>query len=156
MNYRSITHVAVRVQNLREAERFYQQLFGLEVLFREAETDEGWATLPPDAGWEDAESAGVHLDLCVLRRDELILALERTATPTGEPSKLSHIGIAVSEEELPALHQRVKQLGCTVCLEHPRSIIFDDVFGVRWEVTFSNKFRSTGEATGRWLPVKKG
>lgn len=69
MSYRSITRVALRVQDLRAAESVYQQLFGLEVRFREAETDQGWATLPPDAGWDDADAAGAHLDLCVLQRD---------------------------------------------------------------------------------------
>ena len=41
MAYRSVTHVAIRVMGLREAERYYRGLFGLEVAFREAETTDG-------------------------------------------------------------------------------------------------------------------
>jgi catechol 2,3-dioxygenase-like lactoylglutathione lyase family enzyme len=58
MAYRSVTHVAIRVDGLSEAERYYRRLFGLEVAFREAETAEGWKTLPQEAGWEEAEAAG--------------------------------------------------------------------------------------------------
>ena len=48
MTYRSVTHVAIRVMGLREAEHYYRGLFGLEVAFREAETTDGWRTLPGD------------------------------------------------------------------------------------------------------------
>jgi hypothetical protein len=37
------THVALRVERLREAEAFYRGRFALEVAFREAETPEGCA-----------------------------------------------------------------------------------------------------------------
>lgn len=59
MAYRGISHVAVRVNNLREAERFYSRLFGLAVAFWEAETSDGWRTLPEDASWDDAQAAGI-------------------------------------------------------------------------------------------------
>jgi len=77
MRYRSVTHVALRVADLRRAEEFYTALFGLRVAFREAEVADGWRTLPEGAGWEDAQAAGIRLDLSLLSRDALHLALER-------------------------------------------------------------------------------
>ncbi|HKE52177.1 MAG TPA: VOC family protein [Actinomycetes bacterium] len=50
MAYQGISHVAVRVTDLREAEDYYHRLFGLAVAFREAETSDGWRTLPPGGG----------------------------------------------------------------------------------------------------------
>jgi hypothetical protein len=58
VSLRSFTHVALRVERLREAEAFYRELVALEVAFREAETAKGWRTLPARAAWEDAEAAG--------------------------------------------------------------------------------------------------
>jgi catechol 2,3-dioxygenase-like lactoylglutathione lyase family enzyme len=66
--YRSVTHVAIRVTGLREAERYYRTIFGLQVAFREAEVADGW-TLPVGAEWEDAEAAGIPLSMCFLARD---------------------------------------------------------------------------------------
>ena len=64
MGYRSVTHVAIRVTGLREAERYYRTIFGLQVAFREAEVADGW-TLPVDAEWEDA-GGGRHPAVDVL------------------------------------------------------------------------------------------
>lgn len=75
-----ITHVALRVANLREAEDFYTTLFDLDVAFREAKTDEGWKTLPQDTGWTDAETAGIDLGLSMLYRGQLAIALEAAET----------------------------------------------------------------------------
>jgi catechol 2,3-dioxygenase-like lactoylglutathione lyase family enzyme len=66
MQYRSVTHVALRVADLRQAEDFYMALFDLQVAFREAEVADGWRTLPEGAGWQDAQAAGISLDLSVL------------------------------------------------------------------------------------------
>jgi catechol 2,3-dioxygenase-like lactoylglutathione lyase family enzyme len=76
LSLRSFTHLALRVEGLREAEAFYRELFLLEVAFREAETPEGWRTLAPEADWADAEAAGVELGLVMLYRDGFRLALK--------------------------------------------------------------------------------
>src|SRR6266545_4777604 len=54
MAMHSVTHLALRVERLREAEAFYRGLFAMEVAFREAETPDGWWTLTQSAGWDDA------------------------------------------------------------------------------------------------------
>jgi hypothetical protein len=74
MSYRAVTHIALMVSPLRQAEEFYRTLFALEVAFREAETAAGWYTLPPAAGWDDAQAAGISLGLCSLHRDAFTLA----------------------------------------------------------------------------------
>lgn len=51
MAYQSVTHVAIRVTGLREAERYYRTIFGLQVAFRQAEVADGWRTLPVGAKW---------------------------------------------------------------------------------------------------------
>lgn len=157
MALRSFTHVALRVEHLREAEDFYRELFALEVAFREAETPEGWGTLPESADWDDAEQAGIHLGLVMLHRDGLRLALE-AADAVAEDGQLSHVGVFVDEEELDRLREAAVDAGCEIVLDQrARALILDDPFGVRWEL---NAFSyddppslSTGARSGRWLEV---
>jgi catechol 2,3-dioxygenase-like lactoylglutathione lyase family enzyme len=152
----SVTHVALRVERLREAEMFYRSLFALEVAFREAETPDGWWTLPEAADWDDAQRAGIDLGLVMLYRGGLRLALE-AADAVAEDGQLSHVGVFVDEDELTRLRAVTADLGCKIVLDRAQALTFDDAFGVRWEL---NNFPyddppslSTGARTGRWLEV---
>jgi catechol 2,3-dioxygenase-like lactoylglutathione lyase family enzyme len=156
MAVHSVTHVALRVERLREAEAFYRSLFALEVAFREAETPEGWYTLPVSADWDDAERAGVQLGLVMLHRGGLRLALE-AVDAVGKDGQLSHLGVQVDEDELARLRGMVANAGCEVVSDRPRALVFDDPYGVRWEL---NSFPyddppalSTGARAGHWLDV---
>jgi catechol 2,3-dioxygenase-like lactoylglutathione lyase family enzyme len=106
----SVTHIALRVTNLREAEAYYCDLFGLEVAWREAETTEGWRRLPQGKTWDEAEVAGIQLGIVMLHRDGLALALEPHASIPTE-GQLSHIGLLVDEPELSRLRHYAPQVG---------------------------------------------
>jgi catechol 2,3-dioxygenase-like lactoylglutathione lyase family enzyme len=153
MQYRSVTHVALRVPDLRQAEDFYIALFGLQVAFREANVADGWRSLPEGAGWEDAQAAGVSLDLSVLHRDALGLALERAEEGAVAGGRLSHVGLEATEVELKRLGQAAPGLGCQIVQQRQGLLVLDDPYGVRWELTTAYELRSTGAATGRWLDV---
>jgi catechol 2,3-dioxygenase-like lactoylglutathione lyase family enzyme len=147
-----LTHVALRVTDLREAERYYCSLFDLTPRFREAEVDGEWRTLPTGADWTDAIAAGVDLDLCYLAGDDLELALER-ADEVEETGRLSHVGLSVDGVELASLRDRLDEHACAVDGSSDRSLVFADRYGVTWEASVGYEARSTGERTGRWLRV---
>lgn len=155
MTYQAFTHIALIVRPLRQAEEFYRTLFALEVAFREAETDAGWYTLPSNAGWDDAEAAGISLGLCSLHRDAFTLALEDGLS--GEGGRLSHIGMQVDAEDLARLRTVAATLRCQVVQDGQSILVFDDPYGVRWEMTTSSyddpRRLSTGARMGRWLPI---
>ena len=153
MSYQSVTHVAIEVASLREAEDFYRTLFALDVAFREAEVADGWRTLPANAGWEEAEAAGIELGLSVLSRDAFTLALEAESV-SAPVTGLSHIGLEVDEGELDRLRTEATRLGCQLALDRPGIIVIHDPYGFRWEVTTSHEMTSTGSSTGRWLNVR--
>src|SRR5439155_21827778 len=94
-----VTHVALRVTSLPEAERFYQELFGLDVAFREIEQTDGWRTLPEGMGWDDARSAGLEPGMCVLFAGGFRLALEQTSDIAANGS-LDHVGLLVADSDL--------------------------------------------------------
>jgi catechol 2,3-dioxygenase-like lactoylglutathione lyase family enzyme len=156
MSLHSFTHLALRVERLREAEAFYCRLFALNVAWREAETPDGWYTLPESAGWDDAVHAGVNLGIVMLYRDGVRLALE-VVESVVEGGQLSHIGIFGDEDELARIRELAADLGCDVVMDRECALIFDDPFGVRWEL---NSFpyddppsMSTGARTGNWLTL---
>jgi catechol 2,3-dioxygenase-like lactoylglutathione lyase family enzyme len=158
MTYRAFTHIALIVTPLRQAEAFYQALFALEVAFREAEAADGWDTLPADASWEDAEAAGISLGLCSLHRDAFTLALEEGASRAG--GRLSHVGVQVDGEDLERLRTVAPTLGCQVVQDGPTILVFDDPYGVRWEMTTTSyddlRRLSTGARKGRWITLGRG
>ena len=81
----SIRHIALFVPDLREAEEYYQSLFGMELIGREAELEDGlWYTLPLDKSWDDAEAAGIELGMLALRKGEIVLALFSGDAPQGQ------------------------------------------------------------------------
>jgi catechol 2,3-dioxygenase-like lactoylglutathione lyase family enzyme len=154
VTYRPVTHVALRVKGLREAERYYGRLFGLEVAFREAQTVDGWRTLPVDAGWEDAEAAGISLSMCVLSRGAFRLALEEDRT-VDTHGVLDHVGLLVEPADLEGLRARAGELDATIALQRDTLLILDDRYGVRWEITTivreDPRSESGGAARGLWL-----
>jgi catechol 2,3-dioxygenase-like lactoylglutathione lyase family enzyme len=156
MGLRSFTHLALRVERLREAEAFYRTLFLMEVAFREAETPDGWGTLPDLADWDDAEQAGIQLGLVMLHRDGIRLALE-AADAVAQDGQLSHVGVFVDEQEMERLRQVAAPSGCRIVTDRERALVFDDPFGVRWELnTFAYDdpaSLSTGARIGFWLDV---
>jgi hypothetical protein len=126
------------------------------VAFREADTPEGWATLPESADWDDAERAGIQLGLVMLQGESLRLALE-AADSVATDGQLSHVGVRVDESELARLRETAARLGCEIVTDRPPALVFDDPFGVRWELnTFAYDdppSQSTGARLGRWLDV---
>jgi catechol 2,3-dioxygenase-like lactoylglutathione lyase family enzyme len=111
MSLSSFTHIALRVERLREAEAFYCGLFGLEVAWREAETPDGWYTLPDWAGWDEAAGAGIDLGIVMLYGDGLRLALEAVETVAAN-GQLSHVGILCDEDDLQLLRVVAAGAGC--------------------------------------------
>ncbi len=153
-----VTHIALRVPTLREAEAFYQRLFGLSVAWREAPVGDTWRTLPDGATWDDAETAGIALRLVMLYDRGFALALEASDDATSG-GRLSHLGLQVSAEELARLRRVASEMGCTVTVHRAAVAIIDDPYGVRWEVTTDAyddpPHMSTGARTGNWLDLRK-
>jgi catechol 2,3-dioxygenase-like lactoylglutathione lyase family enzyme len=141
-----VSHLALRVSDLREAADYYRDLLDLDVAFREAETDEGWATLPAETAWDESP---VGLEMVMLHRDGLRLALERV-DDVGAPGFLSHVGLEADAGELDRIRGRVDPV-----LDNERIVIFHDRYGVRWELSPADyadpAAMSSGARTGRWL-----
>jgi catechol 2,3-dioxygenase-like lactoylglutathione lyase family enzyme len=150
--YSGWTHVALAVGQLRQAEEFYSRLFGLAVDFREAEVADGWRTLRGGTGWDSFGAAGIEPGLSSLSRDGIVLALE-AAGDERSGGRLSHVGLLVDQPDLEEVRLRATGLGCHILTDREGLLVFNDVYGVRWEVTTSGELASTGARANRWLDV---
>ena len=153
--FERISHVALKVADVEEAEAYYARLFGLRVAFRDLMADGEWFSLHPTFAWDDARKMGYQPGLSALTRDGFVLALEQSEDPGGA-SNLDHIGIELDEPELDGLASRLDAEECAVEVRRPGLLVFRDRSGVRWECSTARRAiedASTGARTGRWLPA---
>jgi len=147
----SLRHIAVFVPNLRSAERYYQSVFDMELIGREAELSDGlWYTLPFDKGWDEAEAAGIKLDMLALRKEEFGLALFRGDAPPGQ---VNVIGLKMPMEEIAAVRARLPE-GTQVSEDAPDSLEFRDPYQITWQILLpESKFSTSGDIANRWLKL---
>ena len=147
----SLRHIAVFVPNLRSAERYYQSVFDMELIGREAELSDGlWYTLPFDKGWDEAEAAGIKLDMLALRKEEFGLALFRGDAPPGQ---VNVIGLKMPMEEIAAVRARLPE-GTPVSEDAPDSLEFRDPYQITWQILLpESKFSTSGDIANRWLKL---
>jgi hypothetical protein len=105
MSYRTVTHIALHVASLDEAEAFSRELFAMDVCLRE--------------------------EISMLSRDAFSLALEpKTDGPVGSDGPLAHVGLQVDDEEIGRLERDAQRLGCGVLRLRPGLLIVRDRYGV--------------------------
>ena len=144
-------HLALFVSDLQGAEAFYRQVFGLEVLFREAEGEDGfWYTLPHGTNWVDAERLGREVGMVALHRDDVILPIFHGSPQRGT---VLEIGVTVPQEEIEAISTRLPD-GATRLGHEYGDLMFSDPFGYTLHInSASDGYLSNGEAAGRWLEI---
>lgn len=146
----SYRHVALLVGDLRLAEEYYADLFDMEIVVREGPLVDGrWASLPEDAGWDQAEAAGVALGMVGLQRDEVILALF-AIEPSGVQTYA--IGMVMDESEIEQVRRRLPE-DASIEARSDTYLAFVDRFGVRWQLSTTRQFVGAGEREGLWLEI---
>ena len=150
MSY-SFGHLALFVSDLREAEAFYVRTFGMEVLFREAEREDGtWGTLPAGKAWDAATAAGVEIGMVALRRDQFVLPIFPGRSQSGA---VLEIGIIVPPQEIDVIRGHLTEEAVIRRHEHG-GLIFEDPFGFVWHINGTGDgFLSNGEIAGHWLDL---
>ena len=147
----SLRHVALIVPDLRAAEGYYQSMFDMELIGREAELADGlWYTLPFDKGWDEAEAACIELDMIALRKDEFVLVLFKGDAPLGQ---VYVIGLNMPTEEIARVRAQLPkeaQGGEGV----PDSLEFRDPYQITWQISVpGGQFRTAGDFANRWLEL---
>ena len=146
-----IQHIGLFVTDLRAAEAYYQPLFKMQLIGREAQLDDGlWYTLPFDKGWDDAKTAGIEPGMLALRKGEFVLALFQGEAPQG---RVFAIGLYMPEVEIANLRTR---LPADVALLEAGavSLAFRDSYQITWQISAPGKgFRTAGDFVNRWIQL---
>lgn len=147
----TIRHIAMQVRDLQTAEQFYQTVFEMELIGREALLNDGlWHTLPFDKGWEDAKAAGIEPGMCALRSGSFVLALFNGAAVTGQ---VYAIGLGMPAQEIAGVRGRLPETAL-VLEEGPESLTFRDPYQITWQITVPDfEFRTAGDFANRWLQL---
>jgi catechol 2,3-dioxygenase-like lactoylglutathione lyase family enzyme len=146
-----LRHIALVVPNLREAEEYYQSIFQMELIGREAELADGqWYTLPAGKRWEDAESAGIKLGMLALRKGNIVLALFPGTHPSGQ---VFAIGMALPQAQVAEVKNRLPP-DTEILLNESEQFSFRDRYGIMWQlVPPGDEFLMNGDSNGRWLEL---
>jgi catechol 2,3-dioxygenase-like lactoylglutathione lyase family enzyme len=146
-----VRHIALVVPNLREAEEYYQSVFQMQLIGREAELDDGqWYTLPPGKGWADAEAAGIELGMLALRKGDIVLAL---FPGPHTPGQVYAIGLALPLEQTSEVRNRLPP-DAEVIVDQREQFNFRDRYGILWQlVPPRDEFLMNGDSADRWLEV---
>ncbi len=145
-----VSHIALYVPDLRAAEAYYQTLFAMELIGREAEQEDGlWYTLPFDKTWDDAESAGVDLGMVGLQHNGWVLALFRG---DAAPGQVFVIGLYLPAEEIQAVRNRLPA-DTVIELDEADRLEFVDHYGITWQLATGGDFQTAGVFADRWLKL---
>ena len=147
----SLRHIALVVADLQAAEQYYQTIFNLELLGREAELDDGlWYTLPFDKNWQDAIQAGIDLDMVALRGGDFVLALFAGEATRGQ---VFAIGLNLPSEQIAEVRSRLPAKA-DILADQSDYLEFCDPNQIRWQIsTTGSEFRTAGEIASRWFEI---
>ena len=145
-----LRHTAIFVPDLQEAERFYKDLFEMELIGREIDKEDGLGyTLPFDKGWEDVKAAGLVLDMTALKKGKFILALFRGTKPPGQ---VFAVGLSTSKKDIKTIHNKL-QTDIKIEVFQPDRLEFIDPYHITWQIAVEPTFRTAGDFANRWIII---
>jgi catechol 2,3-dioxygenase-like lactoylglutathione lyase family enzyme len=130
-----VDHIAIRVRDMPKAERFYQDFFGMDVLYRAWRDNGRWEHCEPDFDWVDALHTGIIPEIVRMENGAVALLLINAGMgAVMHENRVAYISLAVPSETLNALRGRALFASYTVLEDSARSFRFVDPFGVSWQL----------------------
>ncbi len=135
----SVNYMAINVTELDKAERFYQELFGLEVVARTKSDELGaYRLLSLDYNAIDAVMTNEIADDSFLRNGALLIALHRVGRGARiERTLIDRVSIRVDAETYNQLRGQVLMRNYENLGGGQTYFAFRDPYGVPWEVTMA-------------------
>lgn len=135
----AINYVLVQVNDLRKAERFYQDFFAMQLLGRlRRGGDSTLAPLPADYSWARAMQTGELADITFFASGPLTLAVQNVGMGVllGKgPVELVSVG--VDARTFTRLKGEVLMYPLSILRSGVASFVFRDPLGVNWEIAVS-------------------
>lgn len=134
-----INYVLVQVNDLRKAERFYQDFFAMQLLGRMRRSGDNTLTpLPADYSWERALQTGELADVTFFSSGPLTLAVQSVGMGVllGK-GPLELVSVGVDARTFTRLKGEVLMHPLPILRSGVASFVFRDPLGVNWEIAVS-------------------
>jgi len=133
----SVNYVQIQVNDLRRAEQFYQDFFGMTLLGRVRRDQSGtMIPLPGDYSWERALQTGELADISFLNNGPLTIAAQRIGVAiVAAQGAVTIVSLAVDARTFNRLKGEVLMRPLTVLRSGVAAFVFRDLFLVNWEIT---------------------
>lgn len=132
----AINYVLVQVNDLRKAERFYQDFFAMQLLGRlRRGADNTLAPLPADYSWDRARQTGELADVTFFASGPLTLAVQNVGMGVllGKGA-VELVSVGVDARTFTRLKGEVLMYPLTILRSGVASFVFRDPLGVNWEI----------------------
>lgn len=130
-----LDHIAIRVRDPRRAERFYQDFFGMDVIYRAYLQDGRWEQLDEHYDWEEGINTGIHPHLVRLENGPIALVLvDVGGGKILHEKRIDHLSVTAPVETLAEIRGRAFFHSFTILEDTPVAFRFVDPFGVVWQI----------------------
>lgn len=131
----NVDHIAVRVRDMPLAEKFYQDFFGMDVVYRARRDGERWQHFDAGFDWVESLHTGDFPEIVRLENGSVALVLINAGMgAVMHETRVAYVSVRVPVETLNALRGRALFASYTVQEDSPRSFRFVDPFGVTWQL----------------------
>lgn len=136
VHLRAINHVAVRVNDLAKAERFYAEFLNMTILGRARLGQRGdYLPLNGDYRWDEAMRRGAPADVTFMANGPVRLAVLRGGRGARlEHGVIDHLSVAVDARTFATIRGEALIRPLTVLGQTETSFTFRDPFNVAWEL----------------------
>lgn len=128
-------HVALRVQDLARAERFYHSFFGMDVVYRAYREDGRWEQVDETFDWSRSIHEGPFPEIVRMENGPvaIVLIAYGMAQPVYE-NRIDHLSVVVAPEVLAEIRGKALFQSFTVREDGQRAFQFVDPFGLVWQL----------------------
>lgn len=144
IHLRAINHVAVRVNDLAKAERFYAEFLNMEIAGRARRGERGdYFALDGDYRWDEALRAGAPADVTFMANGPVRLAVLRGGRGARlDLGVIDHVSIAVDVRTFATIRGEALVRPLTILGQTDTSFSFRDPFNVVWELVIDATARA--------------
>lgn len=139
VNIEQVNLISINVMDLRRAEEFYREFFGLQVVARaNYDADGKYRMLPDDYDWERAIVTETLADESFVRNGDLILGLHRVGVGARlDRTNIDRISIQLDADSYRRIKAKVLVNSFEFLGETQASFKFRDPMGIPWEITMA-------------------
>jgi hypothetical protein len=145
-----ISHVGISLKDVLGAEKFYINLFQMEVYVREVKYNGTWLSLESGTPASVAHDRGLDIGISVVKRDDFVIALHEQ-TSGSSPSLIEHVAVVFDKDSFTTTLHRAAEMNLQFLSRSDHRYVFIDHYGMIWEIMDSNLLLTARDMGHGWI-----